>query len=175
MDFIHSVREENLACWWWTCSSSEQDAGTVTKSPLRETITCWGIRGREKHHCSYRPHCGNSVDQENVTRKIKQIFWRNWSELGWAFPHAHSFCSCLHSVQTAVDENRAKFEIDCPNLEWAQGIAQQQNGVNEDAWCEPCSEQEVACLECLEERRQPQEAENAQEQFGRCGDKEGWL
>lgn len=36
-------------------------------------------------------------------QEIKQIFWRNWSELGvsnppGAFSHTHSFCSCLHSV-----------------------------------------------------------------------------
>ncbi len=71
----------------------------------------------------------------------------------------------IHAVQTVVDENRAKFEIDCPHLERAQEIAEQHNGVDEDAWGVLCPEQEVERLECLEEKRQQQEAEIADEQL----------
>lgn len=31
-----------------------------------------------------------------------------WSNSLGAFSHAHSFCSCLHSVHIVVDDDRAK-------------------------------------------------------------------
>ncbi|XP_042261506.1 ATP-dependent DNA helicase PIF5-like [Thunnus maccoyii] len=70
----------------------------------------------------------------------------------------------VHSVKTVVDENRAKFEVDCPDLERAQEIVE-QNGVDEDVWGELCPEQEVERLECIEEMRQQQEGEKSDEQL----------
>ncbi|XP_030019133.1 uncharacterized protein LOC115439438 [Sphaeramia orbicularis] len=68
-------------------------------------------------------------------------------------------------VQDVVDENRAKFEVDCPHLERAQEIVEKLNGVDEDAWGELCPEQEVERLECLEDRQQQQQAEIQDEQL----------
>ncbi|XP_029933198.1 uncharacterized protein LOC115377526 [Myripristis murdjan] len=71
----------------------------------------------------------------------------------------------VHSVCDVVDENRARFEVNCPHLELAQEIAAQNNGVDEDVWGELCPEQEAERLEGLEERRQQQEGEIAEEQL----------
>ncbi|XP_044191554.1 uncharacterized protein LOC122969696 [Thunnus albacares] len=70
----------------------------------------------------------------------------------------------VHSVKTVVDENRAKFEVDCPDLERAQEIVE-QNGVDEDVWGELCPEQEVERLECVDEMRQQQRGEKKDEQL----------
>ncbi|XP_074546718.1 uncharacterized protein LOC141805519 isoform X3 [Halichoeres trimaculatus] len=71
----------------------------------------------------------------------------------------------VHSVQAVVEENRAKFEFDCPDLERAQEIAELLGGVDEDVWGELCPEQEAERIECLEERRQQQEEEIEGEQL----------
>lgn len=181
MDFIHSVREENLAWWWWTCSSKGAE---VFFFPLNTMQAQW------LNHCWEKSlHVGASKEERNITvpivHTVETLLTKKMSpgnqaniltKLVWAGCKQSLGCffTCtliLHSVQTVVDENRAMTPNDCPHSEWAQGIVQQQNGVNEDAWCEPCSEQEVECLECLEERRQQQEAEKAYEQFRRYGDK----
>ncbi|XP_029933202.1 uncharacterized protein LOC115377530, partial [Myripristis murdjan] len=71
----------------------------------------------------------------------------------------------VHSVSDVVDENRARFEVNCPHLELAQEIAAQNNGVDEDVWGELCPEQEAERLEGLEEMRQQREGEIAEEQL----------
>ncbi|XP_074526296.1 uncharacterized protein LOC141790369 [Halichoeres trimaculatus] len=71
----------------------------------------------------------------------------------------------VHSVQAVVEENRAKFEFDCPDLERAQEIAELLGGVDEDVWGELCPEQEAERIECLEERRQQQAEEIEGEQL----------
>ncbi|XP_061811977.1 uncharacterized protein, partial [Nerophis lumbriciformis] len=68
-------------------------------------------------------------------------------------------------VRDVVDENRAKFEVDCPRLERAQEIADMLGGVDEDAWGDLCPEQQVEHMECLEERRQQQQGEIRDEQL----------
>eukprot|EP00064_Thunnus_orientalis_P018784 superscaffoldBa00004444_g18890 len=62
----------------------------------------------------------------------------------------------VHSVKSVVDENRAKFDVDCLDLERAWEIVE-QNGIDEEVWGELCPEQEVEHLECVEEMRQQQE------------------
>ena len=47
----------------------------------------------------------------------------------------------------------------------AQALAEQLNGVEEDAWGELCPELEGERLECLEERRQQREGQIAEEQL----------
>ncbi|XP_029910642.1 uncharacterized protein LOC115361416 [Myripristis murdjan] len=71
----------------------------------------------------------------------------------------------VHSVHDVVDENRARFEVNCPHLELAQEIAAQNNGVDEDVWGELCPEQEAERLEGLEEMRQQREGDLAEEQL----------
>nr|XP_061819798.1 uncharacterized protein LOC133608527 isoform X1 [Nerophis lumbriciformis] len=68
-------------------------------------------------------------------------------------------------VRDVVDENRAKFEVDCPRLERAQEIADLLGGVDEDAWGDLCPEQQVEHMECLDERRQQQQGEIRDEQL----------
>ncbi|XP_072768833.1 uncharacterized protein [Nerophis lumbriciformis] len=68
-------------------------------------------------------------------------------------------------VRDVVDENRAKFEVDCPRLERAQEIADMLGGVDEDAWGDLCPEQQVEHMECLEERRLQQQGEIRDEQL----------
>nr|XP_061819389.1 uncharacterized protein LOC133608199 [Nerophis lumbriciformis] len=68
-------------------------------------------------------------------------------------------------VRDVVDENRAKFEVDCPRLERAQEIADMLGGVDEDAWGDLCPEQQVEHMECLEERQQQQQGEIRDEQL----------
>nr|XP_061838349.1 uncharacterized protein LOC133620798 isoform X2 [Nerophis lumbriciformis] len=68
-------------------------------------------------------------------------------------------------VRDVVDENRAKFEVDCPRLERAQEIADLLGGVDEDAWGDLCPEQQVEHMECLEERRLQQQGEITDEQL----------
>nr|XP_061819803.1 uncharacterized protein LOC133608529 isoform X1 [Nerophis lumbriciformis] len=68
-------------------------------------------------------------------------------------------------VRDVVDENRAKFEVDCPRLERAQEIADMLGGVDEDAWGDLCPEQQVEHMECLEERRLQQQGEIGDEQL----------
>ncbi|XP_042270805.1 ATP-dependent DNA helicase PIF5-like [Thunnus maccoyii] len=70
----------------------------------------------------------------------------------------------VHSVKSVVDENRAKFDVDCLDLERAREIVE-QNGIDEEVWGELCPEQEVEHLECVEEMRQQQEGEKGDEQL----------
>lgn len=52
----------------------------------------------------------------------------------------------VRTVHVVVDENRAKFELDCLEFEKAQEIANEQGVEEEDAWGGPCPEQEVERL-----------------------------
>lgn len=71
----------------------------------------------------------------------------------------------VHAVKDVVKDNRAVFDVDNPDLERAQEIAEQHGVDEEDAWGELCPEQEVERLECLEERRQQQGSEIVEEQL----------
>ncbi|XP_061749313.1 uncharacterized protein LOC133547832 [Nerophis ophidion] len=72
----------------------------------------------------------------------------------------------VQPVQDVVEENRAKFEVDCSRLEHAQEIADMLGGnVDEDAWGDLCPEQQVEHMECLEERREQQQGEIREEQL----------
>ncbi|XP_061883615.1 uncharacterized protein LOC133634970 [Entelurus aequoreus] len=69
-------------------------------------------------------------------------------------------------VRDVVDDNRAKFEVDCPRLEHAQELADLLGpNVDEDAWGDLRPEQEIEHMECLEERQKQQQGEISDEQL----------
>ena len=52
-----------------------------------------------------------------------------------------------HCIQSIVDFNGSKFEMDADELDNIQSSID-NNDVVENAWCELCPEQELECLEC---------------------------
>ena len=74
------------------------------------------------------------------------------------YRHGHVRLSdkLLHSVKEVVDLNRCKFERDADKLDDIQNSIDSE-GVVEDAWCELCPEQELECLESIEERRETEQ------------------
>ena len=64
----------------------------------------------------------------------------------------------LHSVKSIVDSNRRGFEINADELDNIRNSVD-SDVVLEDAWGELCPEQEQERLQCLEERRESEEAD----------------
>ncbi|XP_058472555.1 uncharacterized protein LOC131445864 [Solea solea] len=69
----------------------------------------------------------------------------------------------VHQVKTVVDDNRSRFEVDADMLDDIQNRIN-LDGVEEDAWCQLCPEQELERLEAVEEMAERQEAEVDQQE-----------
>lgn len=69
----------------------------------------------------------------------------------------------VQTVKSVVDANRAKFEVDDPQLEKAQDLARILG--DNDAWGDLCPELQVEHLESLAERKQQQQEEIVEDQL----------
>lgn len=69
-----------------------------------------------------------------------------------------------YKTSNGFDGNRSKYEVDCPELQKAQDLANTLGDVD-DAWSQLCPEQQVEHFDCLEERRLQRQAELPDEQL----------
>lgn len=58
----------------------------------------------------------------------------------------------IHSVKSVVDLNRNNLEMEADELDEVQNVID-RDYVLKDAWCELCPEQELECLQCVQERK----------------------